>query len=363
MNALFLRNQLCIPADGFNRAVIYDLTRKDYHLIPRELFQVLDTHDIIDFCKLGDAGEKAAHIDFLLQEEIIFRVPDPSLKDHFPPLATSFESPHPVTNMVVHANIGGKLGELIGNTYVQHLSVIADRPDDQLLQLLNQARNLEVDSIYLYIRSFEPGSYAAYRELFGRNPLIFSVNFFGLQPGERTGECHDNIYYNFFDLEFDAYKLRLTHDKLVVNKEHFLEALHFHTYYFGKVYIDEQGYLKNGLNCSSHFGNIAQMSGPQFNDILCSDDFRELGTIRKDDTLVCADCEFRYMCIDSRVPVRSQQGWYHPDECAYNPYLSKWDDEPGYVRLKDCGVTINEQGLTIDRERLSVQFEKAWTTV
>ncbi|WP_276088324.1 hypothetical protein [Pedobacter sp. JY14-1] len=362
MNTLFLRNQLCIPADGFNRAVIYDLTRKDYHQIPRELYQALDTNDIIDFRGLGETGETTAHIDFLLEEEIIFSIPDVQRKNHFPPLNTDFESPSHISNMVVHSNIRRNLAEFLGNINLQNLSVIADRPDDQLSQLLSQARHLEVDSIYLYIRNFDPDAYTALRELLSGDPLVFSVNFFGLQAGARTSECHDNIYYNFFDLEFGAYKLRLTHDKLVINKEHFLEALHFHTYYHGKVYIDEQGYLKNGLNCSNHFGHIAQMSGAQLSELICSEDFRKLGTIRKDDTLVCADCELRYMCVDSRVPVRGKQGWYHPDECAYNPYLSKWDDEPGYVRLSDCGVTVNEKGLTIDRERLSVVFERAWST-
>ena len=54
MSKFFLRNQLCIPVKGYNRAIIYDILRKDYFFIPKAHFHILDTDDFIDFNKIED---------------------------------------------------------------------------------------------------------------------------------------------------------------------------------------------------------------------------------------------------------------------------------------------------------------------
>lgn len=360
MNGTFLRNQLCIPIRGYNRAIIYDLLRKDYFFIPNEHHAILDTNDFIQFSEITDAEERQELISFLTQEEIIFEISDPRQRKRFIPLDRNLHTPNQFSNLIVHANIDHSFLDFMAEKYLMNVSIIAHELDADLLKLFNKIAELEVDGIYLYVENFDAEVFEEYCEAFSCNPLVFSVNFFSTSATEKT-KLISNIYYNFFEESFADYKSKLTFDKLDINNEHFFEAYNYHSYYFGKIYIDASGQIKNGLNNSASYGQIASLTKAQFLNILSSDEFMELGRIKKDDTLVCKDCEFRYMCVDSRVPLKTGQKWYHDVECRYNPYLSKWDDEEGYRNLSDTGVTISASGMAIDSGKLTEEFKKAWS--
>jgi len=67
------------------------------------------------------------------------------------------------------------------------------------------------------------------------------------------------------------------------------------------------------------------------------------------------------MCVDSSLPVERIDGsWYRSQECNYNPSICKWDDEVGYLSLKDCGVICNADGIKIDKNRIEAINEKLW---
>ena len=83
--------------------------------------------------------------------------------------------------------------------------------------------------------------------------------------------------------------------------------------------------------------------------------------MKKDETDVCKDCEFRHMCVDNRLPYeRSPNEWYHKIECNYNPYIAKWEGEEGYRTLAECGVISNEEGFSIDHEKIAEINEELW---
>lgn len=360
MNKLFLRNQLCIPVKGYNRAIIYDLLRKDYFFIPKEYHAILDTNDFIQFSKIKDVGERQELISFLMQEEIIFELSDPRQRKRFIPLDRNIHTPNQFSNLVVHANIDENLLDFMADKYLMNISIIARELNADLLKLFKKVATLEIDGIYLYIENFNAELFEEYCEAFSYNQLVFSVNFFNTDVTEKTKLIH-NIYYNFFEESFEDYRSKLTYDKLDINSEHFFEAYNYHSYYFGKIYIDATGHIKNGLKNARSYGHMPSLTKAQFLTIISSDAFQELGSIKKNDTMVCEDCEFRYMCVDSRVPLKGVEKWYHDIECRYNPYLSKWDDETGYRTLSDVGVAISASGIAIDQEKLTLEFEKAWS--
>ncbi|MGN8058760.1 hypothetical protein ACTJKN_20910 [Pedobacter sp. 22163] len=361
MNKLFLRNQLCIPVMGYNRAIIYDIIRKDYFFIPNAHYAILDTNDVINFNKITNQEEKEELVDFLLKEEIIFEIADRNQKNRFKSFNRNFEQPNLLTNAIVHSDTDPVFFDFIKDEYILNVSVIAPQIDDHLFALLAKIDTLEIDSVYLYIENFDQESYETTRQLICNHRLIFSVNFFNTTSQTKTTQRYQNIYFNFFEEEFATYKTKLTTDKLSLNNEHFLEAYNVHSYYYGKVYIDREGNVKNGLNNTDSFGNVKLLTKELFLNTIRSDKFRELGNINKNNTLVCSDCEFRYMCVDSRVPVKGDEKWYHQAECAYNPYLSKWDDEENYINLKDSGVAISATGCVIDQQKLSNHFNIAWS--
>lgn len=360
MNKLFLRNQLCIPVKGYNRAIIYDILRKDYFFIPNEYHKILDTNDFIRFLKIKNVDERQELVNFLEEEEIIFELSDPDQHNRFIPLDRNLHTPNKFSNLVVHANIGHSFFDFIETEYLMNISIIAPQLDANLLKLIEKINTLEIDGIYLYIENFDAEIFNEYCEAFSFNQLVFSVNFFNTVIIEKT-KLISNIYYNFFEESFDDYKSKLTFDKLDINGEHFFEAYNYHSYYFGKIYIDEEGRIKNGLNNSVSYGNVQSITKAQFLNIISSSEFLEFGNIKKNTTLVCKDCEFRYMCVDSRVPIKGDKEWYHETECAYNPYLAKWENEDGYLTLSQSGIEVSGSGCSIDKKKLSAEFKKAWS--
>lgn len=55
--------------------------------------------------------------------------------------------------------------------------------------------------------------------------------------------------------------------------------------------------------------------------------FQKYWHIKKDDCNYCKDCEYRYMCLDNRVPIKQINNlWEFDASCAYNPLISVWSE-------------------------------------
>src|SRR5699024_2396040 len=115
-------------------------------------------------------------------------------------------------------------------------------------------------------------------------------------------------------------------------------------------------------NNSYSFGNINKLLKNDFLEIINSKQFRYLWNKKKENTLVCKECEFRFMCVDPREPRMNEKGeWFHENECTYNPYISKWGNEDGFKSLAECGVKITRKGVfSIDTEKANKIFETEW---
>jgi len=356
---LYLRNQLCIPVIGFNRAIIYDLGRKDYHFISKAHYHILKTDGFINFNSISDESERSELIDFLLSLEVIFEVASAREEKRFPKISKALHHTNQLTHAVVHVNVSKNFIDFIRPHHLQNLSIISAQIDDEVINAIKSFAHLEIDGIYLYIEKFDAESLAKYEQELARQPAVFSVNFFGADSPHTN--LKDNIYYNFFTENFEDYQQLLTVDKLFVNQDFFLEAYNKHSYYNGKIYIDQSGNIKNGLNNILSFGNINLMGYDEFQHTINGYPFLELGNLNKKETLVCQHCEFRYMCTDIRVPEKGAEYWFHQLECVYNPYISKWNNEEGYLDLKASGITVSASGCKINKAKLSETFNKIWT--
>ena len=178
----------------------------------------------------------------------------------------------------------------------------------------------------------------------------------------------DNNLENFLvyrNVDFSTYKrLRQLNKKwfFTSNRILFSESQAHHTYFNRKLYIGPNGEIKNAPECPETFGYIQDLESPEeLKAIVQTPEFQKYWFVHKEITDVCKDCEFRHMCVDNRLPFqRAENEWYHQTECNYNPYIAKWQGEEGYRTLAECGVISNENGFSIDHEKIAEINKELW---
>lgn len=151
----------------------------------------------------------------------------------------------------------------------------------------------------------------------------------------------DTIHYYKQNKKFNYYKNK--NEFIPIYQLH-VEAIYYHTYFNRKLYIGAKGEIKNAKETNVNFGYIYDCIDKRIlTNIICSNEFQEYWNVTKDKCDVCKHCEFRYMCVDNRLPYkRNHSEWYHKIECNYNPYIGKWSDNKDYKTLSECGIISNE---------------------
>ena len=147
-----------------------------------------------------------------------------------------------------------------------------------------------------------------------------------------------------------------------INFELFSESQYHHTYFNRKLYIGPNGEIKNAPECEETFGNIKDLNSVEdLKEIISTVAFQKYWFVHKDLCDVCKYCEFRHMCVDNRMPFeRADNQWYHKIECNYNPFIAKWEGDPGYRTLSECGVISNENEFSIDHDRIAEINKEIW---
>ncbi len=172
-----------------------------------------------------------------------------------------------------------------------------------------------------------------------------------------------NIENSFFFYNFNRkrtlkkYKTEFYPDLTLI-----YESYDFHTYFNQKLYIGPSGEIKNAPESDEIFGNIKDIENPEdLKQIISTPEFQKYWSVHKDIQDVCKDCEFRYMCVDNKIPYqRTENEWYHKTECNYNPYIAKWEGEDGYKTLAECGVISHENGFSIDHDKIAEINKVLW---
>ncbi|MDR0803254.1 grasp-with-spasm system SPASM domain peptide maturase [Fluviicola sp.] len=124
-----------------------------------------------------------------------------------------------------------------------------------------------------------------------------------------------------------------------------------------KLSIDQYGNIRNCPSKKDSFGKLEELDIEQTVQLRT---FQQEWHITKESILVCSDCEFRWMCSDCRVFIQDENVYSKPSKCGYNPYISKWINESGYVTESECGVSVENGRLFIDEDRLNQINEQLW---
>jgi len=165
-----------------------------------------------------------------------------------------------------------------------------------------------------------------------------------------------NIVYYSKPISYD--ECYINPESLIINMSLYTESLHYNTFYNRKLCIDKNGNFKNYFTQKESFGNIFS---DKIEDVILNKSFQKIWKVKKDFIDVCKECEFRYMCVDSRFPIfRTKNSYYHTKECSYNPYICKWNNEEGYIPVASCGTFSKETGFVPSQEKIALLNQQIW---
>lgn len=356
----------CVLTKGFSRSLICDLQFGNYQFVPNEFFELLTSNQPLTKDKIYSFFEESAYetvreyLEYLEQEDYIFFTDEPNL---FPQITTSWESSSLITNGIIDftnkpdveylAKINDGLNELICEGIV--LRFLYPYEDKDLVGILENFANSTLQYIEIHCEFDDKYTNAkCLEDLFKINGRLSRIVFFNCK--EESNLSIDDYIAVIYSTESINNQCGNIHPKYFsISIDGFTEAHNFNSCLNRKIYINNEGDMKNCPHSKFIYGNIKK---DNVKDIVNSVDFQYLWNIKKDSIQICKDCEFRYVCTDCRMFLRNTEDILsHPSKCTYNPYIAKWQSEKGYIPVYDCGQYIPGIGFVVDEE-LIVQITK-----
>jgi hypothetical protein len=351
----FLRNRLTVPIKGYNRSLIYDLTRNDYFFIPNELFEIIATET--NFEIYNDEYKK-----ILLDNEIIFEI-DIDDVQLFPSLELKFEDPYDFTNLLIDSDLSVSCYEQFKDALIFNLTILVNpsystlKISTSLLDFIEHTRPESID-IHFLKDDFELNNINL--DTIRKNAEVFNIYLYNSRISSDLRMYLKNHYIDLIEipLSFEAYSKNVYPSKFSVNNDIFIEANSKNTYLNKKLYIDFKGDIKNSFN-TEKLCNISDIN--TFFELIRNPMLTKYWDITKESILICKDCEFRFMCVNPIKLKKTGENWIYDIECNYNPYISKWSEEDDYLSLKSVGVNINSLGkIEINHEMIEEINKTIW---
>jgi hypothetical protein len=335
----------CQIVKGYKNALIYDLHRAEIHKISLEFADFLQHTEVIQFDNNWQDEKK-----YLIENDIIFQIENESESELFPDIDFSFFEPNLITNAVVQGinieDASYKIN-LLSELGLRHLVLIVNNLSIQeVMEFVNRFQSTRLYTVQLIVMDDTVLSDFIQAD---------SDGFFQNQTLIQTVRITSDSNFQSESKRIIAEKIDFTTNQSYrLNINLFSESQTKHSYFNRKVVIDFKGNIKNGLLTERVFGNIYSIKkSEELRKIILESAFQHLWLVKKDDCNICKDCELRFMCIDNREPLMSNNGfYYHKGTCDYNPYIGKWNGDEDYLTLEESGVISNEDGFEIDVNQL-----------
>jgi hypothetical protein len=333
---------------GFNRSCIYDLPRKKYDFVPNDVISKIigleDKHkEIIE--TLLDEDEKS-WLDFLIENEYCFYLPEFFI-DCFPKIDFTWKCPSKITNAIIdiediNSSIDFKNFEDLNCKHIIIRFLNIQNTDFILNFLLERLKELTFKSVDVIIEKNADITKKQYnalkKEIVNEIKLVSSLIVSNKKSIKKVKKFRPNF---------------------IVEINTFSESQKHNLYFNRKLHIDSNGFTKNGVEHPHKFASIYQTESIE--KVINSTGFQKLWKINKDRIDVCKDCEFRYMCIDNRIPTKRKDGtFFNETECSYNPYVSLWDADEQFLSIHDIGIKSDMMGFTIDVEKIRNINQVLW---
>ncbi|MFO0321881.1 MAG: grasp-with-spasm system SPASM domain peptide maturase [Bacteroidota bacterium] len=322
----------CIPVKGAMRSLVCDLQRNSYEFIPNELYDILIKYngrklyelyeEYTDFKDIIDE-----YLFFLKEKEYIFYTSDYEL---YPKMDLHWDQPSKIINAIIDFSSKSlynfevlirqldELGCMFIQFKVYDLVDLAEIKKFILLTKKSRIRGIEL---------ILPNSIISNRE-----ELLELINLNGrLLKIILHSALNDEVIILKSKIKAIYMKQEISSSDhcgfihpadFVVDMDVFTEGLNHNSCLNKKISIDENGNIKNCPSMKTSFGQIGHI---KLIDVINNENFNKLWNITKDQTNICKDCEFRYICTDCRAFIEDQDNIYSkPLKCNYDPYTTTW---------------------------------------
>lgn len=324
----------CIIVKGHNRSCIYDVQRGDYEYIPNSLAEILNTSKDVTFEALTDSFNEeedkdilSDYFNFLLEKEFIFFS---DLKSSFfPEYKTEFFKPYNISTLIIDLNYYDSeyldiIKMNINRAKVECLVIrIIDAGFDDILKVLQEFNDISTRTIHLFISKDNEFVRSKVNDIFKTNNRISLIVKISVEE-EYQEKSERGIFINLNDDIINNKFSYKDESEFSPNLDLFMESKMFNSFHNRRVYINTSGEVFRHEDDNINFGNIKKID---LMEVLVKPNFNKYWEISKDNIEICSDCEYRYMCVDNRVPeVKNNSLFRFNSPCNYNPYTSEWNE-------------------------------------
>lgn len=359
----FLKFANCIPVKGYNIGIIYDLQRGTKFVVPNRLIDFvfsINKKSVLEI-ENGISSINREYKDYMINNELGIDV-DSDLINNFIDISLDWKHFAVITNAILEINKSTTQEQLtksflnlegLGCFNIQ-VQINEQIDSDLLIDFFSLLNQHSINSIELVIKDCLTIE-ESIKDILEHPKLLYVV----IYNSTKLKSNHKKIFYSSLK---NLSRIEIDFMNFTVNIALFSESIHHNTYYNRKFFISGNGTIKNTAESELSFGKIQNYKDlEELKLIIGCSKFQEYWFINKDIIDVCKDCEFRHMCVDACLPVKRTNGsWYRSQECNYNPYICKWDDEEGYVHLEESGIVCNNYGYNRDEIKIAKINEKLW---
>lgn len=322
----------CTLVKGYNRSCIYDLQRDDFEYIPNSLYDILKESKNVSFDTLLSAFDQKEDKETLLdyfkflcdKEFIFFSNLDSSF---FPKYEIEFSKPYHVSTMVVDIDVFelayiNKLLDTIFKVKVECLVLrFIATTYENIIKVLKEFNDMPTRIIQVLIDKNTSIERELVEGVFKTNDRV-SLIISSSDEEEYIDQFDRGIFFSTKSDIINEKKGITDIADFTPNLDLYMESNFYNTFYNRRVYIDRNGNILRYEGDTMTFGNSIDV---ELSMILQLPDFKKYWNIKKDDIQKCKDCEYRYMCVDNRLPIKTNNDiWGFDEECNYDPYQSEW---------------------------------------
>ena len=258
---------------------------------------------------------------------------EPLLYKEITPLIFFIRKTLPKTTIVMYSNLTLLTDEIIstismldvkvvtsiyGATAVVHDSITKkpgsfEKTINSVLRLKESGISIKANTVLMSLNETELQSTKSFiKQLTSKEPKIDVVR------------CnHESIKYlePKCKTQFSNHYISSTENFSNLSRERFERCFRGNSCFQGKLNISFDGYVLPCIMCTQNENDLS-LKDCSLDTILNQYLIPKYWNLSRDYIDVCQDCEYRYICADCRPLAKSL---YSRGECAYNPYLGRWN--------------------------------------